>query len=499
MKTATRRSSRTRAARTLLSALALFAAACSTAAAQVTVVRTIPGMNGPNPPENVALSADMMGGVSPTHLVGFINAGFSVRLKADGREVQPTQTLREFWTAAFKNAGTEMPGNPYDPRIFFDPMTKRWFATCNSNMGGMTRYMFIAVSADADPAHPWKAVDYEARVLVDNMKLGLDKNGFYTTALSGGREENANVPVIAIPKADLLWKGTAAPSLAHLNYMEVALEPRMGDKKYPGQEGMVPAFDLNPAKKPGDPAVFINRYRREVGGETIIQIRTVTWTSPTSATLSDPTNIGLGVHYTVQPTKMAEQPSLPGGLLSPPIRPGEARIVNAVVSGGSVWAIAGADVNDRAAAFWVEIDLKTMKLVQHGTLADPAAHIVFPSLNVDGEGNLGIAMTRVSATEAASTCVTGRLRGDPPNTLRPLVRAVEGKFVYFKSETDLSKPGQTVQWSDYSTVVMDPSDPMLFWSYQMAATNDCLPKETNGGRFGTTWVGFTVGRPGTKR
>ena len=476
----------------------LIAVASSTAFAQVTVVRTFRGMNGPNPPENAAVSADLMGGVSPTHLVGFINAGFSVRLKSDGREVRPPQTLAEFWTAAFKNAGAEMPGNPYDPRIFFDPLTLRWFATCNSNIGGLTKHMFIAVSADADPTHPWKAVDFEARVLVDNMKLGLDKHGFYTTALSGTRDENATVPVIAIPKQDLLWQGATAPSLAHLNYMEVPLEPRMADKKFPGQEGMVPAFDLNPAKKPGDPAIFINRYRREVGGETIIQVRKVTWTTPSTATLSEPTNIGLGAHYAVQPTKMAEQPLLPGGQPSPPIRPGEARIVNAVVRHGSVWAIAGTDVNDRAAAFWVEIDLKTMTLVQHGTLADPSAHIVFPSLNVDANGNLGIAMTRVGATEAASTFVTGRLRTDPPNTLRPLVKAVEGMFVYFKKETDLSNPGQTVQWSDYSTVVMDPSDPALFWSYQMAATNDCLPREINGGKFGTTWVGFRLGPSGKK-
>jgi hypothetical protein len=35
-------------------------------------------------------------------------------------------------------------------------------------------------------------------------------------------------------------------------------------------------------------------------------------------------------------------------------------------------------VDNRTGAFWVQVDLKTMKLVQHGTLADPKADILFP-------------------------------------------------------------------------------------------------------------------------
>ncbi|MBE3123546.1 MAG: hypothetical protein IMZ65_01950, partial [Planctomycetes bacterium] len=90
----------------------LLAASISTAAAQVTVVKTFPGTNGPNPAPNTALSSDMMCGVSPTFLVGFINAGFSVRSKVDGRELQPPQTLEQFWSTALKNAGGQLVGDP---------------------------------------------------------------------------------------------------------------------------------------------------------------------------------------------------------------------------------------------------------------------------------------------------------------------------------------------------------------------------------------------------
>ena len=463
----------------------------------ITVVHAFPGMNGPNPADAGSASADMMGGVSRDFLVGFINGGLSVRSKQDGHEVQPPQTQMQFWSAAFRNAGGEVAGKPYDPRIAFDPMTSRWFAVADTNINGITNRVLIAVSQDADPTHTWKAVEYRMPTPIDNVKLGIDRFGLYTVGATGSPgPEAVPVTIAAIPKEDLLWKSSGIPSLARLNLLRVeGAVPRMSDRKYNGTEGMLPAYDLNPKKKLGDPVYFVNRFRTEVDGETIIQLRRLTWTAPGKATLSEPTNFGLGVHYTVQPTTLGIQPPLPAGLLSPGIRAGEARIVNAVVHSGSLWTIAGAEVNNRTGAFWVQIDLRSMKLVQHGTLADPNGDILFPSLNVDANGNLGIGMSRTSIEEHPSIYVTGRLASDPPNTLRPLVRAVQGHYVHLRKESDLTKPGQNLAWSDYSTVVMDPSDPTLFWTYQEATTNETMPKEENGDKFGTHWVAWRVGAP----
>jgi hypothetical protein len=303
--------------------------------------------------------------------------------------------------------------------------------------------------------------------------------------------------VFAIPKADLLWKGDGKPSLANLNLFQVEGSGRMSDRKYAGIEGMVPAFDLNPKKEAGAPEIYVNRYRREVDGETILQIRTVTWTAPAKAVLSEPISIGLTTHYLVQPTTAGIQPDLPDGLISPGVRAGEARLVNAVVKNGSLWTIAAAQVNNRVGAFWVQIDLKTMKLVQHGTLADPGGDLLFPSLNVDDRGNLGIGMSRTSHEDALSIYVTGRLASDPLNTLHPLVRAVQGRAVHYRNNTDLTKPGQGVSWSDYSTAVLDPSDTGLFWTFQEATTNETWPKE-KADSYGTHWVAWRVGGKGKR-
>jgi hypothetical protein len=485
-------------------AAAIFAAAFPMAA-QVTVVKTFPGTNGPNPAPNEELSTDMMLGVSPKHLVGFINAGFSVRSKVDGHELQPFQTLGQFWSAAFKNAGGQLVNNPYDPRIFFDPLSSRWFATSDTHGASqdghftVTQEMLLAVSSDDDPTHPWKAVKYQATMGVDNIKLGIDKNGVYLTSLVGVNSKT--IPVIAIPKTDLLWKGTANPSLEHANYFQVdkaAPLAERGTHGSRGDEGMIPAFDLNPNKKFDEPMILINRFQADPDAETAVQIRKVTWTSPGKAVLTGPFVIGLGVTHKEPP--LAPQPPPPGeGLYSPAIRPGGGRMVNAVVNHGNVWAIAATDVNGRAGAFWVEVDPRAMKVVQHGLLGDPNAHIIFASLNVDSNGNLGIAMNRTSESSYPSAYVTGRFASDPPNTLRPLVKAVEGRYIFVKEGWDLSKPGnggtrlEGTNYMDFSTVVMDPADPTLFWTYQEVPTNDCTPVAINGGKFGTAFVAFRVG------
>ncbi len=486
----------------------LLAASIAIAAAQVTVVQTFPGTNGPNPAPNTALSTDMMCGVSPSFLVGFINAGFSVRSKVDGHELQAHQTLEQFWTKALANAGATLVGDPYDPRIFYDPLSSRWFASSNTHInraarGGsrMTSDMLIGVSADDDPTHPWKAMLYQVPngLEIDNNKIGLDRNGVYLTSLVGVTSKV--VPMVAIPKADLLWKGTAAPSLAHVNYFETPkapADPARGTHGSRGDEGMIPAFDLNPDKQLTDPMTFINRFQADWDAETVMQIRQVTWTSPTKATMTGPIAVGLGRTYT-EPKTQAMQPPLPQkGLVSPPIRPGGGRLVNAVASHGSVWAIAATQVNDRTGAFWVEIDLKTMKLVQQGTVGDPTADIIFASLNVDANGNLGIAMNRTSESGYPSIYVTGRLASDPPGTLRPLVKAVAGRHVFIKEGWDLSTPGNGTNYMDFSTVVVDPADPTLFWTYQEVPTNDCMPVEQNGGKFGTAFVAFRVGVNGRR-
>src|SRR5260370_39258524 len=108
--------------------------------------------------------------------------------------------------------------------------------------------------------------------------------------------------------------------------------------------------------------MYLNRSRTQVDGETTIQIRKVMWPSPTQASISDPIEIGLGTHDPVQPTTRGVQPALPEGMHSPGLAAGEGRLGNAVARDGSVWTITATEVNNRTGAFWVQIDLNSMKV-----------------------------------------------------------------------------------------------------------------------------------------
>jgi hypothetical protein len=80
-----------------------------------------------------------------------------------------------------------------------------------------------------------------------------------------------------------------------------------------------------------------------------------------------------------------------------------------------------------------------------------------------------------------------------------MVKAMAGTHVFVRKGWDLSGPGSGTNYMDYSTVVVDPADPTLFWSLQAVTPNECLPVDTNGGRLGSAFVAWRVGGAGTSQ
>src|SRR5436305_441480 len=65
---------------------------------------------------------DTMGAAGLNHFVSYLNGSFSIYTKA-GTQVSGVSD-RAFWTSAL---GSD-PGNLSDPRIVYDPASRRWFA-----------------------------------------------------------------------------------------------------------------------------------------------------------------------------------------------------------------------------------------------------------------------------------------------------------------------------------------------------------------------------------
>jgi len=210
-------------------------------ASVVNVVRSFEGAAGPGYKDH----PDAAGAVGPNHVVDFVGSGMVVRDKKTGAVIQQVSQT-QFW----QDAGVS-PGDLNDPRLIYDPLSGRWFAV---NAGP---YAFLAVSADSDPTHPWKAVTLTTAVSGDvTPKPAADANGVYVCMYGG----NFNTICVALPKSDLLWSGTNAPSLAH--------EAVFTDLPF---EAM-PAMDPNPEKAATAPELLLTRLgtQNEVGVPMIL-------------------------------------------------------------------------------------------------------------------------------------------------------------------------------------------------------------------------------------
>src|SRR3974390_3088271 len=93
---------------------------------------------------------DSEGAVGPAHFVELINGRFAVYSKSTGTVAQ-SKTDTSFW----QDSGITVPSGQLmsDPRVVFDPMSQRWFASAIMfDPGNLASNSFtLAVSSGADP------------------------------------------------------------------------------------------------------------------------------------------------------------------------------------------------------------------------------------------------------------------------------------------------------------------------------------------------------------
>ena len=411
---------------------------------------------------------DAAGAVGPDTIVDFTGAAFVVRNKTTGQPIeQMSQT--QFWT----RAGTT-PTTINDPRIIFDPLTSRWFAVESAP------YDALAVSADANPTHAWKAVTLTTSLAGDLLeRIGVDANGVYIC--SYGRTGQAEAVCFAIPKPDLLWSDTGAPSLAHL-----ATFPALPFETFP-------ATDLNPTKDATAPEVFLTRQggQNETNIPLVILMEKLTW-SGTTARMGATQRIGTTLSYSTP--GIAGQP----GSGSPGIKAREDhRILDLVESDGGIYGAVGTEINHRVGADWFEIRVSDGAIVQQSTIADATRDVLFPTVAADTRGNIAFGFTGTSATEYPSVYVAARTPTDPPGTLGAPVLAAAGTAPYICYSLwgstglgNLLKAGSTnpIGWGTYSTTVTDPANPTVLWTFQQYgdSPHNC--------QWTTRWTSFTINK-----
>jgi hypothetical protein len=403
-------------------------------------------------------------------VVDFADSFFIVHDKASGK-VLVQKTMSDFWMSV-EPRNTLNLATPNDPRMLYDSLSERWFASCADDK--TRHHLYLAVSTSPDPTGPWKGVQTPFESPDYGFRMGVDKNGFYGCWWNFQYTmHNTHIMMdgCAIPKADMIADG--GPDLSHVNLF----------KNFEVES--FPATDLNPDKALADPEVFLNKQfpsDTSTGPITKLCMYKITWSNPTTAAMSAVHLIPLRRTYSgpngSSGSNAARQPA-PGS----PLRADEGRrTIGVFAHGGRVLGCNGAKdtISSRPGILWYDVRVSDGALLQEGFVDDANADYTHPSLAVDGSGNIGVGCTRTSPTEFPSAYIMMHAANDPPGSMRTPVKAVAGT-TYFRFAKYKSIP-----WGNYSTTCIDPSDPRRLWTYQEYANS------SNDGEWCTAWASFQL-------
>lgn len=399
----------------------------------IDIVSVIEGDRGPG----FKAAANVMGAVGPQHTVDFTIVGFTVRDKVTGKILRHQPQL-EFWRQVQPVQSLDPSPHANDPWMVYDPLSERWFATI---AGTGTGESYLAVSTSADPLQPWKGASLPLPRVDPGIKIGVDRNGVYLSCANGSENPHEALDMYVIPKADAI--NSNGPSLERA---------RIGGKLI---YAAFPAVNVEAGQTLETPAVFINN---EFGGPTCseLYLYRTTW-SGTRATISQVQTIPLSHAYAV-PKMEGVQPDEGVKLL----QAGGRRNNCAFVHGGSVVSCNGAQrtADSRPGILWYEVRIEDGVLLQEGFVDSPDCDYLYPSLAVDGQGNIGIGCTRTSTKDYPSVCVMMHVEGDPAGSMRSPVIAAKGTTAFQYAGV----PG--MNFSNYSVTCIDPSDSSLLWTYR---------------------------------
>ena len=418
---------------------------------------------------------DTMGAVGPTQIVEMINGSFAVFDKS-GLSLS-RRSLDSFW---FDVVGlTVENGDTFDPRIVFDPVSGRFFASSVDRDPGLEaggeatgNNIYLARSDSSDATGDWDGVRFAADTegiaeFHDFDTLALDADGVYicTLDLTANSGLDAGQSCYSIPKADLLLD---PPSLENMTPFEGS-PPNL-----PAVFGSVqPALDFGPSD--GRTALLGVTF----GGFGELLRGNILGAASAGATLGSVETIVGDPGYFAWINVRQPRPSV--GRRFGLEQNGNFIRGNVVQQGDSLWAVHSVrGSGSNLAVRWYEIHEPTNTMLQTGLIENLLEDYVYPSIAVNEFGQVVIGYTCTGGGLAASACVSagetleGVTEFDPPLLLR-----LGAGYYYQDYGTGRNR------WGDYSATVVDPATPCTFWTFQefvaAAAEGEVGPPPLSGG------------------
>ena len=413
----------------------------------VTVDTTIQNFDG-NSNTQGYYPPDTYGDVGPNHYFQIVNCHFSIYNKTGTLLLGPTSNST-IWNGMPNNS------NGGDGVVAYDEQADRWLVAQLSYPNGFGTQPFlemIAVSQTPDPTGSWYRWEYNFTDFPDYPKFGIWPDGYYMSINRFSPSQNfLGIGASAFDRTAMI----AGNATAQMVYFTLPSSNNAYSILPSDCDGAFPAA--------GTPDYFT--YMMDGPDYLGIYEFHVNWTTPANSTFGNylqlpvstfnPNLSGIPQKGTTQQVDPLSD-RLMYRLEYRKFNDHQSMVANHTVNAGS--GIAGVR--------WYELRKTTgdWSVYQQSTYSPDANHRWMGSIAVDTAGEIALGYSISSSTLYPSIRYTGRLKNDYLNAMTIGERGIVNGG---GSETGGGTPGR---WGDYSSLTVDPSSPVFWYTQEYFAT-----------------------------
>jgi len=403
---------------------------------------------------------DNAGAVGPDKVVQLINGAFAVYDKSTGSPY-PLISGRQFWINAGFIPPEIGPGltnlGVFNQRILYDPTAGRWIAAALTGES-TDNNVLLARSTTSDPRGEWKAVNFLGNAggsgkFVDFTRLGVDANGVYlsTTNFTDNTPQGGldSLSVFSVPKADLM---ASTPTLDNMTRFDA-----LNTSEFFVGLALQPITNFGPV---GNHAPLLGTTPEAT--DTFLFRTDLMNTAAAGATMTQEAALINVNAYTLPPKAAQPDPQIPPttngtrtiGLIDHRFKS------NVTQVGNVIYAAHDVKEGNNAAIHWYKIDETTNQVIQQGVLSDPNYDYYQASIAANANGDVVISFNRSgfgADGKISIYAVVGTSIGDTTTFGAPLLLKASNVNNYNLGN---------YRWGDYTTTVVDPTNPNVFWTFQ---------------------------------
>ena len=397
---------------------------------------------------------DTNGAVGPAHLLVTVN--FEVAVQSKTGDLLSSVSLSGF----FSRLGVS---DTYDPRVIYDPHSARFIIVAGAERRAADSAVLLAVSDNSNPLLGWSMWRFDAdsanALWVDfpNVGVTVDRLTFTSNMFAINGDAFQGVNVWAIDKSTALDGGAITSTLFYVQGIGSTLVPA-----HTFDADITAHYLINPFWSGGG---ILSLYML-TGSAATPEFTTSTF-QPVAGTWAD------------------TLPDAPQLGTAARLQTNDARIMNAVIRNGSLWACHTAGMPaagaDRCAIQWWEIDVNQEspgfgQVIQSGIIdhsasggLTPGMYYYYPSIAVNKFNDVLIGFSGSSPSMYVGAFYAFRNASTPAGEIEGVVRYKAGVGIYGGG-----------RWGDYSSASVDPADDIALWTFQEYAGS--------GGEYGTWWA-----------